>query len=126
MASQIHWAWGEQVREDILDQKNDSDEEQEQFEVDDQDIELEEDDGEEWTGISESQNDSEPQSLTANDSEKGEAAGSSQPIASTSQTYLEPSAQILPSADYEVPLDGESYTLKHEFATDPLICFKKT
>lgn len=92
------------MREDLLEQQDDD--AQEDFEVDEDDVELDGEDAEEWTGFSQpEQEDSAPEDAaveTASPADEEEA----QPVASTSKPIKE-TAKLLAHQDYEQPFDGE-------------------
>lgn len=105
------------MREELLEeQDNDT---QEDFEVDDDDLELDGEEADEWTGFSQAdQEDSAPEqnaeetALPAKEEEE-------QPVASTSK-FVKETSKLLANEDYEQAFDGMLENLY--FATPTAYC----
>lgn len=105
-----------QVKEELMRQHEQQEEAQEDFEVDDGDIELEGEEAEEWTGFSEPAQDESADEEPADETLPLEAAG---PVASTSKPVKpgKVASGLLDNAEYESTFNGE-FTNDHlEFAT---------
>jgi hypothetical protein len=107
------------VREDLLEAKDEDDDAQEDFEVDDEDIELEGDDAEEWTGFSgspaEDDDNVDESAAVEIKATKPEALQQEQPVASTSAPYKQASA-LLSTDVYEAPFDGKQLIRKSSYS----------